>query len=74
MLRSYAALFIFGLLTLVLVIGVYGSRTTVSGQLPGSESFEPMVHAKNGQHLTLELVQKDVVWHRETLRRLRELD
>ncbi len=71
--RSYAAFFIFGLLTLVLVIGVY-SRTTVSGQPPGSESFEPMVHAKNGQLLTLELVQKDVVWHRETLRKLRELD
>jgi hypothetical protein len=33
-----------------------------------------MVHVKNGQPLTLEMVQKDVLWHRDTLRKLRELD
>jgi hypothetical protein len=74
MLPSYAALAILGLLALTVAFGLNGGSPAVSGLLPSAGEFEPMVHVKNGQPLTLEVVQKDVVWHRDTLRKLRELD
>jgi len=65
MLRTYAVLSIFGLLALGLVIGLNSGTPAVS---------EPTMQARNGEPLTLEAVQKDVVWHRDTARKLRELD
>jgi hypothetical protein len=65
MLRLYTALSVFGLLALGLFIGLNSGTPAVS---------EPMVQARNGEPLTLEAVQKDVVWHRDTARKLRELD
>jgi hypothetical protein len=65
MLRLYAALSVFGLLALGLVIGLNLGSPADSGT---------MTHARSGEPLTLEAVQKDVVWHRDTARKLRELD
>lgn len=73
MLRTCATLSVFGLLALVFVMALNSGGSTVSSLLPGSAAFEPMVHPGTGAPLTLEIVQKDVVWHRETARELREL-
>jgi hypothetical protein len=73
MLRTCATLSVFGLLALVFVMALNSGGRTVSSLLPGTAAFEPMVNPRTGQPLTLEIVQKDVVWHRETARELREL-
>lgn len=74
MLRTCATLSVFGLLALVFVMALNSGGRTVSSLLPGTAAFEPMTHPRTGQPLTLEIVQKDVLWHRETARELRELD
>ena len=74
MLRTCAALSIFGLLALVFAIGLNSGNSVMSGLLPGPAAFQPMVSVQSGQPLTLELVQKDVLWHRDTARKLRELN
>lgn len=73
MLRTCATLSVFGLLALVFIMALNSGGSTVSSLLPGSAAFEPMVNARTGAPLTLEIVQKDVVWHRETARGLQEL-
>ena len=74
MLHTGAALAVFGLLALVFMLGLNSGGHALSGLLPGGADFQPMVHARTGQPLTLEIVQKDVIWHRETARKLRALD
>jgi len=74
MLRTFAALSVFGLLALVFAIGLNISGSAVSGLLPGKVDFQPMVNYRSGEPLTLEMVQKDIQWHRETAQRLRDLD
>lgn len=73
MLRTCATLSVFGLLALVFVMALNSGGSTVSSLLPGSAAFEPMMYPGTGAPLTLEIVQKDVVWHRETARELQEL-
>ena len=74
MLRSFAALSVLALLAVVLLASLNGGGNTVAGLLPGSDRFEVMVNTTTGQPLTLEMVQRDVEWHRDTARKLRELD
>jgi hypothetical protein len=73
MLRACATLSVLGLLALVFVIALNSGGRTVSSLQPGTAAFDPMKNPRTGQPLTLEIVQKDVVWHRETARGLREL-
>lgn len=74
MLRTCATLSVFGLLALAFAMALNSGGRTVSSLLPGTAAFEPMINSGTGQPLTLESVHKDVVWHRETARDLRELD
>ena len=74
MLRTCAALSVFGLLALVFILGLNAGGGPISGLLPGHSDFKPMVSIKNGEPLTLEIVEKDIIWHRDTLRRLHDLD
>jgi len=74
MLRTCALLSVFGLLALVFMLGINSGNHATSGMLPGHIDFKPMLHAKNGQPLTLEIVQQDVIWHHDTAKRLRERD
>lgn len=73
MLRTCAALSVFGLLALVFVLAL-NSGGSVSSLQPGTAAFTAMTNPQTGQPVTLESVQKDVVWHRETALKLRELD
>jgi hypothetical protein len=70
MLRTSTALAAFGLLALVFAIGLHSGNSTVSG-LPGEPDSSPLISAQNGQAITLEMVQRDIEWHRETARMLR---
>lgn len=72
MLRTCAMLSVFGLLALVFVMALNNGGRSVSSLLPSTVTFEPMVNSRTGGPLTLESIQKDVVWHRETARKLRE--
>ncbi|GAB4366227.1 MAG: hypothetical protein Kow00114_24040 [Kiloniellaceae bacterium] len=72
--RSLAALSVVGLLALVLLTSLNGGGKLVAGLLPGSERYEVLVNTNTGQPVTLEMVQRDVQWHRDTARKLRELD
>lgn len=74
MLRTFAALSVLGLLTVVLLASLNGGGNAVTGLLPGNDRFEVMVNTNTGQPLTLEMVQRDVQWHQETARKLREFD
>lgn len=74
MLRTAATLSVFGLLALVFGMALNSGGGTGFSLLPGSAAFEPMVNARTGAPVTLEVVQKDVLWHRDTTRKLRELD
>jgi hypothetical protein len=74
MLRTCAALSVFGLLALVFVMALNSGGSTVSSLQPGAAAFEAMVNPRSGQPVTVESVQKDVMWHRDTASRLRELD
>jgi hypothetical protein len=60
--RTLTALAAFGLLALVFVIALN------TGDRGGSS----LVNANTGEPLTLEAVQADIEWHRETARKLRE--
>jgi hypothetical protein len=71
MLRTSTALAAFGLLALVFAIGLHSGNSAVSGLLPGEPDGTPLVNAGNGQAITLEMVQRDIEWHRETARMLR---
>jgi len=70
MLRTSTALAAFGLLALVFAIGLHSGNSAVSGLLPGEPGGSPLVHAGNGQAITLEMVQRDIDWRRETARML----
>ncbi|MGF1593582.1 MAG: hypothetical protein ACFCUW_09895 [Kiloniellaceae bacterium] len=61
--RSLTALAAFGLLALVFVIALNA----------GNDRSGSLVNARSGEPLTLEAVQSDVEWHRETARKLRDL-
>ena len=70
MLRTSAALAAFGLLALVFAIGLNSGNSAVSGLLPGEAGGSPMISAGNGQTITLEMVQREIDWRRETARML----
>src|SRR3546814_18410851 len=74
MLRTVALLSVFGLLALVFGMALNSGGGVGFSLLPGSIAFEPMLSARTGAPVTLEVVQKDVLWHRHTLHELRELD
>src|SRR3546814_11853336 len=74
MLRTVALLSVFGLLALVFGMALNSGGGVGFSLLPGSVAFEPMLSARTGAPVTLEVVQKDVLWHRHTLHELRELD
>lgn len=52
------------------VIGLNAGDGALSGLLPGGSGS--LVNARTGEPLTLEAIQADVEWHRETARKLRE--
>ncbi len=72
MLRTIAAVSALGVLALVLVVSFSGGGNGLS-QLFGSKP-QALVNNRTGEPVTLESVQKDVEWHRETARKLRDLD
>ena len=74
MLRIFAALSVCALLAVALLTSLNGGGNAVAGLLPDSDRSKVMVSTTTGQPLTLEMVQKDVEWHRDTARKLRELD
>ncbi len=76
MMRSYAALSALGLLALVLLATLNdgGGSSVVAGLMPGSTRYDALVNTHTGQPVTLEMVQRDVQWHRDTARKLREFD
>jgi multidrug efflux pump subunit AcrB len=74
MLRTFATLSVFALLAVVLLASLNGGGNVVAGLLPDSNRSEVMVNTNTGQPLTLETVRRDVEWHRDTARKLRELD
>jgi len=74
MLRTSTALAAFGLLALVFAIGLHSGNSAVSGLLPGEPGGSPLVNAGNGQPITLEMVQRDIDWRRETARLLHSTD
>lgn len=73
MLRTIAALSALGALALVLMVVLGGNENPLS-QLVGGTQPEPLVNANTGDPVTLESVQKDVEWHQETARKLREMN
>lgn len=72
MLRTIAALSALSALALVLVVSLGGTDNDLLRLLGGNEP-EPLVNANTGEAVTLESVQRDVEWHRETAKKLREL-
>jgi len=74
MLRTTTAFAAFGLLALVFAIGLYGANTAISGYSPGEQVGMPMINSRSGQPITLEMVQRDIDWHRETAARLRGIN
>ncbi|WP_340117120.1 hypothetical protein [Pelagibius sp. 7325] len=74
MLRILAALSVCALVAAALLTSLNGGGDAVAGLEPDSDRSKVMVSTTTGQPLTLEMVQKDVKWHRDTARKLRELD
>jgi hypothetical protein len=74
MLRTYAALSALGLLALVLLASLNGGGQLFAGFLPGSDYYGALMNSNTGQPVTLEMVQRDIEWHHDTARKLRELD
>jgi len=74
MIRSYAILSALGLLGLVLLVGLNSGGKVVAGLLPDSGRYNVLVNTNTGQPVTLEMVQRDVQWHHDTARKLRERD
>src|SRR3546814_20941492 len=72
MLRTVALLSVFGLLALVFGMALNSGGGVGFSLLPGSIAYEPMLSARTGASVTLEVVQKDVLRHRHTLHKLRE--
>jgi hypothetical protein len=60
--RSLVVLAAFGLLALVFAIALN----------TGDRGSRSLVNANTGEPLTLEAIQADIEWHRETARKLRE--
>jgi hypothetical protein len=74
MLRTIAALGALGALALVLTVSLSGGDHALSRLLGKGPHGETLVNANTGETLTLEAVRKDVEWHRDTARKLRELN
>lgn len=74
MLRTTTAVAAFGLLALVFAIGLYSAKSGVSGYAPAERVGTPMISSRTGQPITLEMVQRDIDWHRETAGRLRGMN
>lgn len=72
MLRTIAAVSALSVLALVLAVSFSDSGNGLS-QLFGDKP-RTLVNTRTGEVVTLESVQKDVEWHRETARKLRALD
>jgi hypothetical protein len=72
MLRTIAAVSALGALVFVLVVS-FSDGSNGLFQLLGGKP-RALVNTRTGEAVTLESVQKDVEWHRETARKLRELD
>src|SRR3546814_16600136 len=73
MLRTVALLSVFGLRALVFGMALNSGGGVGFSLLPGPVAFEPMLSAGTGAPVTLQVVQKDVLWHRHTLPELRAL-
>ncbi len=74
MLRTSTALAAFGLLALIFAISLHSGNAAVSGLLPGEPGGKPMINAGNGRTITLEMIQNDIAWRRETAAKLRGTD
>lgn len=72
-LRTYAALSVLGLLALVLLASLNGGSQLFAGLLPGNDDDGALKNTNTGQPVTVEMVQKDIEWHEDTARKLREL-
>lgn len=74
MLRTIAALGALGALALVLAVSLSDGGSALTRMLDPAPGNGALVNANTGKPVTLEAVQKDVEWHRDTARKLRELD
>jgi hypothetical protein len=74
MLRVFAALSVMALLTVGFALSLNKGNNAIAALLPGNDRGEILLNSHTGQPVTLEMVQKDVQWHRDTARKLRELD
>ncbi len=74
MLRTIAALSALGALALVIAVSLSGEGENFSDLLAGGPQTESLVNPNTGEPVTLEAVQKDVEWHRETAQKLRDRD
>ncbi|WP_193368186.1 hypothetical protein [Pelagibius marinus] len=72
MLRTIAAVSALSVLVLVLAVSFSDNGNGLS-QIFGGKP-RALVNTNTGEPLTLRSVQNDVEWHRETARKLRELD
>jgi len=61
-------------LALVLALSFVDTGDALSPRADRGPRGDSLVNANTGETLTLEAVQKDVEWHRETARKLRALD
>ena len=73
MLRALAAVSTLGLLALALLAGLGQSGSKLAGWNEPGAAEGPMIHARTGEPITLETVARDLEWHRETARKLRDL-
>lgn len=71
MLRGVAVLSALGLLALVITASLNTDGNGLAGLF--RSSGEPLVDAGTGEPLTLETVQREAEWRRETARKLRDL-
>jgi hypothetical protein len=71
MLRKISAVLVLGALVLAFIASQGGGGPLVGIFAPASEP-QTLLNANTGEPVTLEAVQRDVDWHHETAKKLRE--
>ena len=74
MLRATTALAALGLLALAFAIGLQSGNSAMSGLLSANPSGSPIISGSNGRTITLDMVQKELDWRRETAQMLRGMN
>jgi len=74
MLRTLAAVGALSALVLVLTLSLSGENNSFAKLVSSDPKPESLINPNTGAPVTLEAVQKDVEWHRETAQKLRQHD